>query len=92
MKTAKEILMAKATEYEDGFLTGQPKWIIEAMEEYAKAYHENEVNKCPDCNGEGWTAEHDPNDPHEWGKCYNCPIQVQCERCQGTGKIIIEQL
>lgn len=35
MKTAKEILMQKATKYNDGFLSGQIKWIEEAMEEYA---------------------------------------------------------
>jgi len=39
---------------------------------------------CPICNGQGWTAEHDPQDPHENG-CSNCPIQVQCEPCLGTG-------
>lgn len=35
MKTAKEILMDKATANNDGFLSGQVKWIVEAMEEYA---------------------------------------------------------
>ena len=47
-----------------------------------------EVLKCPDCNGNGWTAEHDPSDPHLSGECSgSCPVQVQCERCIGTGKI-----
>lgn len=36
MRTAKEILYEKATQYNDGFLTGQVKWIAEAMEDYAK--------------------------------------------------------
>jgi len=36
MKTAKEILFEHAAKNEDGFLTGQPKWIVEAMEEHAK--------------------------------------------------------
>lgn len=36
MKTAKEILHDKANKYQDGFLSGQVKWIVEAMEEYAK--------------------------------------------------------
>lgn len=36
MKTAKEILHDKAAQYNDGFMTGQVKWIVEAMEEYAK--------------------------------------------------------
>jgi len=42
---------------------------------------------CPDCDGDGYTAEHDPCDPHVDGICTNCPIQVQCEPCEGTGKI-----
>lgn len=33
--TAKEILLKKAAEYNDGFTSGQIKWIVEAMEEYA---------------------------------------------------------
>lgn len=41
---------------------------------------------CPDCGGDGWTSEHDPNDPHENG-CSNCPIQVQCDTCQATGMV-----
>jgi len=41
--------------------------------------------KCKYCDGKGWTAEHDPNDPHWGGVCENCPIQVQCETCKGTG-------
>ena len=45
------------------------------------------VEKCPECNGDGYTAEHDPNDPHEGGVCTSCPIQVQCEVCEGTGTI-----
>lgn len=46
--------------------------------------------KCPKCNGDGWTAEHDPGvySHNENGDCLgNCPIQVQCEFCNGTGKI-----
>jgi len=43
------------------------------------------VHHCPDCNGDGFTAEHDSNDPHEFGCCTNCPVQVQCDTCQGTG-------
>jgi len=41
--------------------------------------------KCPICGGNGWTAEHDPYDPHENGICSNCPIQVQCENCKAVG-------
>ena len=44
--------------------------------------------KCNLCNGDGYTAEHNPNDPHEDGCCSgSCPIQVECEKCQGTGYI-----
>ena len=44
--------------------------------------------KCNICNGQGWTAEHSPyqGDHDEDGSCNgSCPIQVQCEYCQGTG-------
>jgi hypothetical protein len=40
---------------------------------------------CPDCKGDGWTSEHDPNDPHDNGCSGSCPIQVQCETCHATG-------
>lgn len=36
MKTAKEILHEHAAKNNDGFLSGQIKWLVEAMEEYAK--------------------------------------------------------
>lgn len=39
MKTAKEILMDKATKNNGSFLSGQVKWIVEAMEEYAIEYN-----------------------------------------------------
>jgi hypothetical protein len=45
---------------------------------------------CPDCGGEGYTAQHDPSmGAHDGeGNCLGlCPVQVQCERCEGTGKI-----
>lgn len=36
----------------------------------------------------GYIAEHDlPSRHGEDGECINCPIQVQCEQCQGTGEI-----
>ena len=37
MKTAKEVLTEKAIQNNDGFLTGQIKWLVEAMEEYANS-------------------------------------------------------
>lgn len=45
--------------------------------------------KCPECNGDGFTVEHDSPSRHspEDGTCINCPIQVQCEFCQGGGEI-----
>lgn len=43
--------------------------------------------KCDNCDGFGWYADHDPFDPHIDGECSNCPIKVQCEKCQGTGEL-----
>jgi hypothetical protein len=46
-----------------------------------------EIN-CPKCNGDGYTSEHDPR--CNGTNCLHlCPIQVQCEFCQATGKIKI---
>lgn len=50
---------------------------------------------CAYCQGEGWTAEHDPNDT-SWehmqdGVCTNCPVQMPCDACEGTGIIREEQ-
>lgn len=46
MKTAKEILYETATKYDDGFLSGQVRWIIDAMELYAdELKYENEMLK-----------------------------------------------
>jgi len=50
-----------------------------------------EPRKCPDCDGQGWTAQHsiDGNAHDDEGNCNPgyCPVQVQCEKCSGTGKI-----
>ena len=49
--------------------------------------------KCPKCFGEGWTAEHATGiyDHDGEGNCNGaCPVQVQCEYCQGTGKAAYE--
>ena len=52
---------------------------------------EPEPRKCPDCDGQGWTAQHsiDGNAHDDEGNCNPgyCPVQVQCEKCSGTGKI-----
>lgn len=53
---------------------------------------EEEV-KCPVCNGDGYTSEHNP-DSMDWDgehNCDNCPIQVQCENCKATGKLNPQQ-
>ena len=40
------------------------------------------TNKCPVCDGDGCTVEHDLNDP-----AGQTPIQVQCDFCHAEGKI-----
>lgn len=41
--------------------------------------------ECQKCQGWGWYADHDLMENHnpEDGSCLSCPIQVQCEECQG---------
>lgn len=52
-----------------------------------KNYMEKIKVKCDSCDGYGYTAEHnDPSSHGEDGECLNCPVQVQCENCEGTGK------
>ena len=46
---------------------------------------EDDRVQCEYCQGDGFTAEHDPNDPHEFGCTGGCPIQVPCHHCEGTG-------
>lgn len=42
---------------------------------------------CLKCNGDGFTAEHAEH-PHPNGDCCGeCPIQVQCEYCEGIGYV-----
>lgn len=45
--------------------------------------------ECPDCQGHGYTSEHDDTSFDHEGQhcCSNCPVQAQCETCQATGKI-----
>ena len=54
---------------------------------------------CPECNGNGWysgsEAGHDCDGTEE--SCNrNCPIQIQiqvgCEICGGTGKILMTEV
>ena len=43
---------------------------------------------CTECNGTAYYADHDsPKSHSEDGECVSCPIQVQCEKCQGTGEV-----
>lgn len=45
------------------------------------------LTRCGRCNGEGWTAEHDPMCGVAHGcEHFGCPIQVGCISCQGTGR------
>ena len=39
---------------------------------------------CPECNGDGWTAEH-ICDGDERACTALCPVQVQCSVCGGSG-------
>lgn len=46
--------------------------------------------KCSHCGGDGWTSEHDTGAySHDGeGNCLGyCPVQVQCEKCNGTGEV-----
>ena len=60
----------------------------------ARAFKKEAIKKekCIVCGGDGFTSEHDPNDPHINGQCSFCPIQVQCEVCEGTGFVIKEAI
>jgi hypothetical protein len=44
---------------------------------------------CPECNGYGWFADHSMEHCHNSHDpdCtkYGCPVQVQCEKCNGKG-------
>lgn len=46
---------------------------------------------CPDCDGFGYTDEHDERaydaETGEHDCSMGCPIQVQCETCSGTGYV-----
>ena len=52
---------------------------------------ELENDDCPTCKGHGWDVGHNtPESHHPYdGSCLNCPVQVQCDDCSGTGKIKI---
>jgi hypothetical protein len=54
-----------------------------------------EGKPCPKCNGQGWTAEHNPDGRahDDEGNCMPgcCPIQVPCEACSGTGRVLAHE-
>jgi hypothetical protein len=68
-----------------------------ALEKAEKLVREHPDNKelmdgrsvCSFCGGDGWTAEHNPEDTSvehmEYGHCTSCPVQIQCDRCQANG-------
>lgn len=49
---------------------------------------------CDNCNGQGWTIEHNSMDTHnpEDGSCLQCPIQELCTKCEGNGYIDYRQV
>lgn len=47
--------------------------------------------KCTACNGDGWYADHSPEEHPNGDCCGACPIQVQCERCMGTGCVNVDE-
>ena len=43
--------------------------------------------KCAACGGRGWYEDHDSWSTHDAdGTCNTCPVETQCEKCQGTGE------
>jgi len=48
---------------------------------------------CKQCDGNGWYADHSPEHYHyshdtDCSK-YGCPVQVECDLCEGTGYKIL---
>ena len=53
--------------------------------------------KCSYCGGDGWYLDHDDLGNHQPDslnnpQCVSCPIQRQCDKCEGTGEIPNDQL
>lgn len=48
--------------------------------------------RCHKCQGDGYTSEHNECSRDDEGQhdCSQCPIQVQCEDCQGKGFVSTE--
>ncbi len=50
-----------------------------------------EVN-CFECNGSGTLPDHDTPENHGTdGECVSCPVPVQCDRCQASGKVQVPE-
>ena len=46
------------------------------------------MSECKNCGGQGFYQDHAPANEHrEDGSCIECPVQVQCEICKGTGVV-----
>ena len=47
---------------------------------------------CPKCSGQGYTAEHAQDMSCNADEHLDCPIQVQCEECEATGRILFTEV
>ena len=72
---------------------GMPTELVELKaDEILRLYSKKEESiKCPYCDGEGYTPEHNPesNDNGEHN-CNGCPIPVPCSYCYGNGRVTTE--
>ncbi|MAO66227.1 MAG: hypothetical protein CL666_14625 [Balneola sp.] len=46
---------------------------------------------CAHCRGEGWYEDHSDECYNHPGYCTNCPIQRECQYCDGTGLSLKEE-
>lgn len=67
------------------------KFVNEKFKEQTDPIDDMKIGQitCPECDGDGWYPDHDPLsiDSEGYHDCSRCPIQVQCEKCGGTGYI-----
>lgn len=57
-----------------------------------KNYDKVDYIKCHVCNGDGFYADHSSShyhSPYDICSDHGCPVQVECEYCEGQGKIKI---
>ena len=54
----------------------------------------DDVVKCEQCDGNGWYADHSllhyQNSNDTDCSEYGCPVQVECEKCNGTGSCLFK--